>query len=245
MLLVQNLVKHYHKEIALDGVSMEINEGEFVAILGSSGAGKSTFIRCINRLLEPTSGSIIYKGMDMGQLRKKQLREIRREMGMIFQDFHLISRFNTLQNVLVGSYGRYPVWRILLNRLPRKEWKLAEELISKVGMAPFAKKQVRDLSGGQRQRVGIARTLMQYPSIILGDEPVASLDPVTSRAIMDLLKEINEKDRITMIINLHDTEIARRYATRIIGLAKGRIVFDGQPDALTEEQILRIYGEAG
>lgn len=247
MLSITNLQKQYERasDPALKKVSMEVAEGELIAVLGKSGAGKSTFIRCLNRLIDPTAGEIIWDDQNILQLQGSKLREYRRGIGMIFQSFHLIDRMDAITNVLVGQLGFIPLWRALLLRFSMEEKKLAFEALDRVGLKEHAMKRVSLLSGGQRQRVAIARALMQKPKMILGDEPVASLDPITAKSVMELLAKINKEDTITMIINLHDVTLAKAYATRIIGIANGHIVYDGTPENMTEETLEKIYSSGG
>jgi phosphonate transport system ATP-binding protein len=242
MLKIERLSKQYKNGIfALGDISFTVNEGEFVAILGSSGAGKSTLIRCINRLVEPTSGAIHWGEENILQYNARELRQFRRQMGMIFQNFFLIERMSVLKNVLVGRFGALPLSRILTGRFPESDIKAAHDALRTVGMDGFASQRAADLSGGQRQRVAIARALVQHPRFILGDEPVASLDPVTAKTVMELLQDIRLRDSITMIVNLHSVELAKAYATRIIGIAGGHVVFDGSPEQLNDQILRTIY----
>ncbi|MBM7659239.1 phosphonate transport system ATP-binding protein [Bacillus mesophilus] len=243
MLEVKNLQKKYNKANtpALNDVSFSIQQGEFIAVLGLSGAGKSTLIRCINRLVEPSAGDIIWNDDSILSYRGEKLRQYRSSIGMIFQSFNLIERMSTMTNVLVGFLGVIPLWRGLFFQFKKEEKKFALHALERVGLGDFANQRVSKLSGGQRQRVAIARSLVQKPKIILGDEPVASLDPNTSLQVMSLLKEINEQDRITMIINLHDVKLAKEFATRIIGISNGKVVFDGKPSELTQKDLENIY----
>lgn len=244
MLEIINLEKKYEKNAksALSDISLQIEKGEFVAVLGLSGAGKSTLIRCINRLIEPSSGIIKYKGNSILELKGQKLRSYRRSIGMIFQSFNLIDRLSTLINVLVGRLGDKSLIKASLFLFSEEERKEAYQALERVGLQEMADRRVSQLSGGQRQRVAIARALLQHPEIILGDEPVASLDPITANSVMNLLKEINEKDRITMVINLHDVSLAKKFATRIIGISNGHVVFNGKPSELSEADLLNIYG---
>lgn len=244
LLSVRSLSKRYSPESpwALRDVDVDVAAGEFVTILGPSGAGKSTFIRCINRLVEPTSGTITFNGVPLAQLSDKELRRQRRDIGMIFQEFHLIDRLDVLTNVLVGRFGALPPWRPILGLYPAQDVAVARQALARVGLAEYAHRRARELSGGQRQRVAIARALTQQPRLILGDEPVSNLDPATSEGIMRLLRQVNEEDGITIILNLHSVTLARRYAHRIIGMSAGRIVFDGPADQLTNGDLARIYG---
>lgn len=243
MLEIKDLQKKYPKadHPALNKVSFTIQQGEFVAVLGLSGAGKSTLIRCINRLVEPSSGDVIWNDDSILTYRGEQLRKYRSSIGMIFQSFNLIERMSTITNVLVGFLGTIPLWRGLFFQFTKEEKRQALHALERVGLHDFADRRVSKLSGGQRQRVAIARSLVQKPKIILGDEPVASLDPNTSVQVMSLLREINKQDKITMIINLHDVKLAKEFATRIIGIANGEVVFDGKPDQLSQKDLENIY----
>jgi phosphonate transport system ATP-binding protein len=243
MLEVKHLQKQYKKTSspALHNVDFSIEQGEFVAVLGLSGAGKSTLIRCINRLVEPTSGDVLWNGESILTYKGENLRKYRSSIGMIFQSFNLIERLSTLTNVLVGNLGSIPLGRALFFNFTKTEKEKALLALERVGLKELAEKRVSELSGGQRQRVAIARALVQNPKIILGDEPVASLDPNTSVSVMSLLKEINQQDGITMIINLHDVKLAKEFATRIIGIANGEVVFDGEPAYLTQKDLENIY----
>jgi phosphonate transport system ATP-binding protein len=243
MIEVKNLQKQYpnSQEAALDNVSFSIRKGEFVAVLGLSGAGKSTLIRCVNRLVEPTGGHIYWEGNDVLSYKGEKLRKYRSSIGMIFQSFHLIERLSTLFNVLVGNLGAIPLRRAFFFQFTKQEKDAALEALERVGLKEHANKRVSQLSGGQRQRVAIARALLQKPKMILGDEPVASLDPNTSVQVMSLLKKINEEDQITMVINLHDVKLAKEFATRIIGISNGKVVFDGTPESLSQNDLVNIY----
>ena len=242
MLAIDNLTKRYDgPELVLKGINLEIEPGEFVAILGTSGAGKSTLIRCINRLIEPTSGRIFWNDKEINELDKEGLRKYRRNVGMIFQEYNLIERLSVMTNVLTGRFGYLDNLRLIFQRFSKKDKALAANALTRVGLTDYQDNKVRDLSGGQRQRIGIARALTQSPQLILGDEPVSSLDPVTSDKIMGLLKEINLKDKITMLITMHNVEIAKEYADRVIGIANGQVVCDTGPENLTDEILKRIY----
>ncbi len=243
MLEIKELEKRYsgNDSPALDGIDLTIAKGEFVAILGLSGAGKSTLIRCINRLIEPTSGRIFWKREDVLQKKGDELRAYRRQIGMIFQDFHLIDRLSVLQNVLVGRFATTPLWRVFLQKYKEEDKRIAMQTLHRVGMADFFGVRVSQLSGGQRQRVAIARALAQMPDMILGDEPISNLDPVTACVVMDLLKDINQQEGITMLMNLHSVEMAKKYASRVIGIASGKVVFDGPPAAMDNHALSAIY----
>jgi phosphonate transport system ATP-binding protein len=228
---------------ALDHVSLQMNQGEFIGVIGSSGAGKSTLIRCINMLVRPTSGKIEWNGMELTQLPERELRNVRTNMGMIFQQFNLVPRLNVLTNVLLGKIGARSSWKNWLGFFSAEEREQALQAIGQVGLEPFTRQRVENLSGGQKQRVAIARMMLQNPQIILGDEPVASLDPVISRSIMDTLLHIHKRKQLITLINLHDVELAKQYATRIIGLSHGKVVFDGSPDEVTSEIQNMIYND--
>jgi phosphonate transport system ATP-binding protein len=242
-LSIENLSVIYNKQAApaLENVSLQFKKGEFVGILGSSGAGKSTLIRCINLLVKPTKGKVVWDGVELTQLREKEIRHARTNIGMIFQQFQLVPRLNVLTNVLLGTIGSRSFWKNGLGYFSKEEQEIAMYSIEQVGLVPFAKQKVENLSGGQKQRVAIARLLLQDPQIILGDEPVASLDPVISRSIMDILMRIHKRKRLITIMNLHDVELAKQYTTRIIGLSHGNVVFDGSPDEVTSEVQQLIY----
>jgi phosphonate transport system ATP-binding protein len=228
---------------ALDGITLDIKQGEFVVLIGLSGSGKSTLLRCINRLVEPTSGSIVFEGKDITGVRGAELRAVRRRIGMIFQQFNLVKRTSVFSNVLSGRLGSRPLWRTLAGRPTRTEVAAAFQNLERVGIVDKAYARADALSGGQQQRVGIARALMQEPVMMLADEPVASLDPATSHSVMKYLEEINKADRITVICSLHFLSLARRYATRVIALKAGKVAFDGLPRDIDERRFKEIYGE--
>ena len=243
-LVVDDLVKTYATgDRALDGVSFEVPAGQVVGLIGPSGAGKSTLIRCVNRLVEPTSGSIRLGDVDIAGLGAGQLRRTRRRIGMIFQEYALVERLTVMENVLSGRLGYVPFWRSFLRRYPGDDVANAFRLLERVGLSDHADKRADALSGGQRQRVGIARALEQEPELLLVDEPTASLDPKTSRQIMRLLTEICAERSLPAIINIHDVVLARQFTERLIGLQAGRVVFDGPPGALDESVLTTIYGE--
>ncbi|HEY8607787.1 MAG TPA: phosphonate ABC transporter ATP-binding protein [Noviherbaspirillum sp.] len=224
---------------ALHPTSTRVREGEFVVLLGASGAGKSTLLRCLNLLVAPASGSIDAEGL--GALRDgRTLRMHRRRTGMIFQQHQLIARQTALQNVLLGRLARHPAWRSLLP-LPRAEQAIGLQSLERVGLLHKAMCRVDQLSGGQQQRVGIARALTQQPRLMLADEPVASLDPATAEMVMSLLHRICKEDGIAAVVSLHQVDLARRYADRVVGLAHGRIVCDSAPASLTEGDLAALY----
>ena len=228
---------------ALKGINLRISEGEFVAIIGPSGAGKSTLIRTINGLVKITEGDLIVEGKHVQKLKENELRLLRRKIGMIFQSFNLVKRMSVLRNVLVGRLGYVPTIKSLLNLFPKEDIEFALSNLEKVGIREKAYVRADQLSGGQQQRVAIARALTQQPDIMLADEPVASLDPPTAKVVMDYLKKFNEELNITTLVNLHDVDLAKAYAKRIVGIRAGQIVFDGKPEELTKEVLIRIYGK--
>ena len=247
MLEIKNLTKVYADgTVALKEVSFKVEDGEFLVIIGLSGSGKSTLLRCINRLIEPTEGEIIWDGEDIVKAEPAELRRFRRKIGMIFQHFNLVKRSNVLTNVLSGRLGYVKPWTSLLYHFPSKDRKMAMEALVRVGIEEQAHKRADELSGGQQQRVGIARALMQEPKMILADEPVASLDPVLAHTILGYLEQMNKESKITVICSLHYLDLVQRYATRVIGLREGRIVYQGSQEdirGMTDEQFKEIYGE--
>jgi phosphonate transport system ATP-binding protein len=244
VLQIQDLVKVYPSGTrAVDGVSLDIQKGEFVVLIGLSGSGKSSLLRCINRLVEPTSGRILFDGADVTRASGPELRRIRRKIGMIFQQFNLVRRTSVLSNTLSGRLGYRTTWRTIASRPSPQDVIAAFENLGRVGIADKAYARADALSGGQQQRVGIARALMQHPELMLADEPVASLDPATSHSVMKYLEEINKKDGITVICSLHFLSLARRYGTRVIALKGGKVAFDGKPADIDERRFKEIYGE--
>ncbi|GAB1431089.1 phosphonate ABC transporter ATP-binding protein [Ignavibacteria bacterium] len=244
MIELQNIHKIYpNGSHALKGVSLTINKGEFLAIIGLSGSGKSTLLRCINRLHQPTSGRIFFNGRDVTDISGAELRNYRRQIGMIFQHFNLIKRRTALDNVLAGHLGSMPIWQSLTGRFSEEIRREALHNLEIVGVADKANQRADALSGGQQQRVAIARSLMQKPEILLADEPVASLDPATSHSVMQYLEHINKKLNSTVVCNLHFLSLVRQYATRAIALRDGEKVFDGSPADITDSWFRTIYGE--
>jgi len=241
-LTIRNLTKRFGDDIAVDRVSLEVNSGSFVGVIGRSGAGKSTLLRMINRLNEPTQGSIEFDGTVVTDLRGVALNEWRRNCAMVFQQFNLVGRLDVLTNVLMGRLTTVPTWRALLTLWSDVDKLDALETLDRFGMADFAAQRCDQLSGGQQQRVAICRALMQRPQIILADEPIASLDPKNTQMVMDTLKRINEDMGITVICNLHDLDIARNYCERLVGMSEGRVVFDDVPEQLTEDLVQTLYG---
>lgn len=244
MLEIRNLTKVYDDGTkALDNVSFTVEDGEFLVIIGLSGSGKSTLLRCINRLVEPTSGQVIWNGVDVTAADQAELRRIRRQIGMIFQHFNLVKRSSVLRNVLSGRLGYTSTLASILGRWPQRDLDMAMEKLRLVGIADKARNRADELSGGQQQRVGIARALMQEPKLMLADEPVASLDPATSHSILKYIEQLNREQRVTVLCSLHFLSLAREYATRIIALKAGRLIFDGSPAEIDEDRFRSIYGE--
>ena len=244
MLEIKQLVKKYNTgDLALNNVDLEVQKGQVMALIGPSGAGKSTLIRCVNRLVAPTSGEIWFNGENIVKMRSGKLRRARRSMGMIFQEFALVERLTVMENVLSGRLGYVGFWRSYLRKFPQNDIKDAFRLLEKVGLDTMANKRADELSGGQRQRVGIARALIQNPDILLVDEPTASLDPKTSRQIMRLITELCEENQLGAIINIHDVALAQMFSERIVGLREGSIVYDGSPDDLKPDVLTEIYGK--
>lgn len=244
MLRLQKLTKTYKTgDQALKAIDLEVPKGQVLALIGPSGAGKSTMIRCINRLVEPTSGAVMLDDTDLTKLGPGALRRARREMGMIFQEYALVERLTVMENVLSGRLGYVGFWRSFLRRYPQSDVDEAFRLLDRVGLLHMADKRADELSGGQRQRVGICRALIQNPKLLLVDEPTASLDPKTSRQIMRLITELCRERGLAAIINIHDVALAQMFVPRIVGLRFGEIVFDGVPVALTPEKLTEIYGE--
>lgn len=244
MVEIKELVKRYPSgQEALKSVSMTLQENTVMALIGPSGAGKSTLIRCINRLVEPTSGKILINGVDVCTLGKKELRLRRRKIGMIFQEYALVDRLTVMENVLSGQLGYVGFWPSTLRRFPQEVVSQAYMLLERVGLSDYIDNRADQLSGGQRQRVGIARALIQNPDLLLVDEPTASLDPKTSRQVMRLIVELVQERNLQCIINIHDVVLAKQFAQRIVGLQDGKIVFEGQSAELDINVLNTIYGE--
>ena len=244
MLQLINLGKRYDTgDEALKNVNLEIPDGQIIGLIGPSGAGKSTLIRCVNRLVEPTTGKVILNGTDVTQLPSKGLRKARRKMGMIFQEYALVDRLTIMENVLAARLGYVGFWKSLFRKFPQSDINEAFRLLERVGLDQMVDKRADELSGGQKQRVGIARALIQDPEVLLIDEPTASLDPKTSRQIMRLISELCRERQLSSIINIHDVALVQMFVERIVGLQMGQIVFDGAPDELTPEVLTQIYGE--
>jgi len=244
VLKIEHLIKVYEDGTrALDDVSFTVQDGEFLVIIGLSGSGKSTLLRCINRLVEPTSGRILWDGTDITAASLDELRRIRRQIGMIFQQFNLVKRSSVLTNVLSGRLGYVSSWRSLIGQFSREDMQRARRNLERVGIADKANNRADALSGGQQQRVGIARALMQEPRLMLADEPVASLDPSTSHSVLQYLEALNKQDGVTIMCSLHFLSLARAYGTRIIALKDGKLVFEGLPAEIDEDRFKQIYGE--
>ena len=244
MLKVEHLTKIYEDgTLALDDVSFEVEDGEFLAVIGLSGSGKSTLLRCINRLIEPTEGRITWNGVDITAAPQDELRRIRRRIGMVFQHFNLVHRSKVLTNVLSGRLGYVYPALALVNRFPKNAVEKAHSELTRVGLDEKAGARADELSGGQQQRVGVARALMQDPEMVLADEPVASLDPVLAHSIMQYLEEINKDDAVTIICSLHFLDLVHRYAGRAIALNEGQLVFEGLPRDIDDAKFKEIYGK--
>lgn len=242
MLRIENLTKVYPNGTrALDNVSLEIPTGQFVAVIGLSGSGKSTLMRCINRLIEPTSGSVFLDDVEVTAF--PDMRLIRRRIGMIFQHFNLVKRSSVMTNVLSGRLGYRPTLASMFHSFPDEDYADARACIERVGLSGKELERADTLSGGQQQRVGIARALMQRPELILADEPVASLDPATAHSVLDHLEQMNKRDGMTVLCNLHFLSLARKYADRVVALKAGKLVFDGGPDEIDDDRFRQIYGE--
>ncbi|UOE94891.1 MULTISPECIES: phosphonate ABC transporter ATP-binding protein [Bacillaceae] len=247
LLELKNVSKQYGPDTkALSDVNFSVNEGEFISVIGPSGAGKSTLLRCINRMIDATDGEIIFDGVTIQSLKKKELRKLRTKIGMIFQHYNLVNRLSVIENVLHGRLGYKSTFAGVLGLYNQSEKKQAIEMLHRLGLEDQVYKRCDQLSGGQKQRVGIARALVQNPKMLLCDEPIASLDPNASKVIMDYLKDISTTMGITVLVNLHQVDVALNYSDRIIGVSKGSIVYNGSPTNITTEEIHHIYGsEAG
>lgn len=244
ILSVKNLEKTYPNGVrALKGVSFDVREGEFLVIIGLSGSGKSTLLRCLNRLHDPTGGQVMFEGKDITKATGPEIPMLRRRMAMIFQQFNLIPRYSVMSNVLMGRLGATSTVRSILGMYGEEEKAKAAEYLDLVGIAEKARMRADQLSGGQQQRVAIARALTQHPEILLADEPVASLDPATCHTVMDYLQKVNRELGITILCNLHFLSLVRQYATRVIALKEGELVYAGSPAEIDEAWFEQIYGE--
>jgi len=242
MFELKNVTRRFGKKLAVDSVTLDIPQGQMVGIIGRSGAGKSTLLRMINRLQEPSSGTIHFGGVEVSGLRGQALRNWQRDCAMIFQQFNLVARLDVLTNVMLGRLNHRSTVLSLLNVFSREERIQAIAALERLGIEQTALQAAGTLSGGQQQRVAIARALMQNPKMVLADEPIASLDPLNAKIVMDALRDINEREGITVVTNLHTLDTARNYCERIVGMAGGRVVFDGKPSELTTEAVKEIYG---
>ncbi len=245
-LSIRNLDKAYTRgKPVLRGITLDIAATGITALIGPSGTGKSTLIRCINRLVEPTAGEILFQEQDLAKLDRRALRHARRQIGMVFQEYNLVERLTVMENLLCGRLGYIAPWKAWLRRYPPADIERAFELLDIVGLAGFANQRADSLSGGQRQRVGIARAIMQQPKLLLADEPTSSLDPKTSVEIMELIGKVCRDSGIPAMINMHDVELAKRFADRIIGLSGGAVVYDGNAAGLGDAMLKTIYGGEG
>ncbi|MBM7573299.1 phosphonate ABC transporter ATP-binding protein [Aquibacillus albus] len=247
LLELHDVSKQYgNNTIALSDVNFSVREGEFVSVIGPSGAGKSTLLRCINRMIDASNGEIVFDGVNALGLKRKELRNLRTKIGIIFQHYNLVDRLSVIENILHGRLGYKSAITGALGIYSREEKEQALKLLNILGLEDQVYKRSDQLSGGQKQRVGIARALIQNPKMLLCDEPIASLDPNASKVIMDYLKDISKSMGITVLINLHQVDVALKYSDRIIGVSKGSVVYDGSPRHITKEEIHHIYGsEAG
>ncbi|RDJ16226.1 phosphonate ABC transporter ATP-binding protein [Rhizobium grahamii] len=242
MFELKNVTRRFGNKTAVDSVTLDIPQGQMVGIIGRSGAGKSTLLRMINRLQEPTSGSIHFAGVEVSRLRGQALRNWQRDCAMIFQQFNLVPRLDVMTNVMLGRLNHRSTTMSLLGVFSREERIHAIAALERLGIEQTALQMAGTLSGGQQQRVAIARALMQNPKMLLADEPIASLDPLNAKIVMDALRDINEREGITVVTNLHTLDTARNYCERIVGMSAGRVVFDGKPSELTAEAVKQIYG---
>jgi phosphonate transport system ATP-binding protein len=240
---VRGLRKEYRRGVpVLRDISIRFPSRGITAVIGPSGTGKSTLIRCINRLVEPTGGQILFHGVDIAKLRGAGLREARRRIGMVFQEYNLVERLTVMENVLSGRLGYVSPFKAWLRKYPQEDINTAWELLDTVGLTSFANQRADALSGGQRQRVGIARAIMQRPELLLADEPTSSLDPKTSVEIMELMVALTEQRGIPVILNIHNVPLARRFAGHVVGMTGGNVVYDGPPAGLTDDHLKQIYG---
>ena len=245
MFELKQVSRVFGRKTAVENVSFAIPAGQMVGVIGRSGAGKSTLMRMLNRLTDPTSGSIVFDGLEVSALNGSALRAWHRDCAMIFQQFNLVPRLDVLTNVMLGRLNHRSSMMSVLGLFSREERIMAIAALERLGIEQTALQPAGTLSGGQQQRVAIARALMQQPKVLLADEPIASLDPMNAKIVMDALRDINEREGITVITNLHTLDTARAYCQRIIGMAGGRVVFDGTPADLTTEAVNRIYGSDG
>jgi phosphonate transport system ATP-binding protein len=245
LIRIDHLTKVYERGevLALNDVSFTVKRGEFLVLIGLSGSGKSTLLRCINRLIEPTAGTVLFDGIDVTKASARQLRHLRRRMAMIFQQFNLVKRSTVMTNVLSGRLGYVNPGASAIHKFPKEDLEAALANLERVGIPEQAYKRADELSGGQQQRVGIARALMQTPDLLMADEPVSALDPATAHSVMQYLEQMNREDGVTVIASLHFLSLARRYGTRILALKDGEIVFEGLPAEIDKAKFKEIYGE--
>jgi phosphonate transport system ATP-binding protein len=242
-LVIRGLSKEYAPgKPVLRDIDLAFGATGINAVIGPSGTGKSTLIRCINRLVEPTAGEILFDGADLARLAGTPLRQARRHIGMVFQEYNLVERLTVMENLLCGRLGYVTAWKAWRRKFPVEDIERAFQLLDVVGLEGFAQRRADALSGGQRQRVGIARAVMQEPKLLLADEPTSSLDPKTSVEIMQLLADVARSREIPVLINMHDVDLATRFADRIVGMSGGRVVFDGAPAGLSDSMLKQIYG---
>jgi phosphonate transport system ATP-binding protein len=240
---VKGLRKEYRRGVpVLRDISISFPSRGITAVIGPSGTGKSTLIRCINRLVEPTAGQVLFHGVDIAKLRGKALREARRRIGMVFQEYNLVERLTVMENVLSGRLGYVSPLKAWLRKYPQEDINAAWDLLDAVGLTAFANQRADALSGGQRQRVGIARAIMQRPELLLADEPTSSLDPKTSVEIMEIMVKLTEGRGIPVILNIHNVPLAKRFATHVVGMSDGNVIYDGPPAGLTDDHLKKIYG---
>lgn len=245
MLHIQNLTKSYTADKPiLRGINLQIEGAGLTAIIGASGTGKSTLLRCINRLIDPSEGQIMFESIDLAAISGVALRSARRRIGMVFQEYNLVERLSVMENLLTGRLGYIGAFAAWRRKFDEADIAYGLELLQIVGLENFANQRADSLSGGQRQRVGIARALMQRPALLLADEPTSSLDPKTSVEIMQLLQSQGRERHIPVLVNMHDVELAKRFADRIIGMRGGLVVFDGKADGLSDDVLKQIYGGA-
>jgi phosphonate transport system ATP-binding protein len=242
MLAIENLTRRFGEVTAVDNVSLSVEKGKFVGVIGRSGAGKSTLLRMINRLAMPSDGRIVYDGVDVTKLRGAKLLDWRMKCAMIFQQFNLIGRVDVFTNVMMGRLNHVPAWRSLIKFWPTEDRAIVLSALEQFDIGQLAAQRAESLSGGQQQRVAIARALVQEPELLLADEPIASLDPRNTKIVMDALLRINKHFGITILCNLHSLDIAKAYCDRLVGMAAGRVVFDGAPEALTAATARELYG---
>jgi phosphonate transport system ATP-binding protein len=242
-LSIRGLSKEYVRgKPVLRDISLDVAADGITAIIGPSGTGKSTLIRCINRLIDPTAGEILFEGQDLARLSGRALRAARRRIGMVFQEYNLVERLTVMENVLSGRLGYVSAWTAWRRTFADADVARAFHLLERVGLADFARRRADELSGGQRQRVGIARALMQAPGLLLADEPTSSLDPKTSVEIMELMRDLAAESGVPVIVNIHQVDLARRFAGRMVGMSGGRVVYDGGPEGLGHDELKAIYG---